>query len=615
MLKLNSKTKILFKVMFCTFISLFFIFIKQVSANSIKNIDMDVYIDNNGNAVITEVWKANLTQGTEGYRTYKNMGNSEISNFSVIDEIGKEYEVLSNWNTSASFDSKVYKCGLHYITDGVELCWGISSYGNKTYTLKYNVSNIVTQYTDTQGIYFNFINLDQNIANAKIVIHSEQPFSLDNARIWAFGNDGTINFVDGNIVLESGGKLSSSQYMVALVRFETNLFNTTNISDKSFDDIYDSAMNDVSDSSNSKLGFFSIIILILIMLLMLPLFIIFNPFCWVLLTVVFFILKKIKGETWIFGSRKNSGYLNFQPDGIILPKDDEIEYWREIPCDKDLERAYWVASQYGVDSANTLKQGIIGAILLKWIKDGQVTVSKTRKGLFNFRDNNYAIDLNSAIDVDNEIENDLLKMLKSAAGMNNILEAKEFEKWCKKNYNEINNWFDMFLKNEQIELEKQGLITEATEETEAMFGRKKIITVKNVSTELFDDAIHLKGLKKFLLDYSLMPEREYFQVHIWEEYLIFAQLLGIADKVEEQFSKIYPKFNEESALSMNITTIAIRGMVDIGFQGIEEGIEIERRRAERRERYSGSDRDSGGGGSSYSSGGGSAGGSSGGGFR
>ena len=36
----------------------------------------------------------------------------------------------------------------------------------------------------------------------------------------------------------------------------------------------------------------------------------------------------------------------------------------------------------------------------------------------------------------------------------------------------------MFLKNEQIELEKQGLITEATEETEAMFGRKKIITVK-----------------------------------------------------------------------------------------------------------------------------------------
>ena len=160
MLKLNSKAEILFKVILCTFISLFFIFIKQVSANSIKNIDMDVYIDNNGNAVITEVWKTNLTEGTEGYKTYKNMGNSKISNFSVVDETGKEYETLSSWNTNASFNSKAYKSGVHYITDGVELCWGISSYGNKTYTLKYNVSNIVTKYTDTQGIYFNFINLD-----------------------------------------------------------------------------------------------------------------------------------------------------------------------------------------------------------------------------------------------------------------------------------------------------------------------------------------------------------------------------------------------------------------------------------------------------------------------
>ena len=61
---------------------------------------------------------------------------------------------------------------------------------------------------------------------------------------------------------------------------------------------------------------------------------------------------------------------------------------------------------------------------------------------------------------------------------------------------------------------------------------------------MLDEAIHLKGLKKFLLDFSIMPEREYFEVEIWEEYLIFAQLLGIADKVEKQFKKLYPDFNE-----------------------------------------------------------------------
>ena len=74
-----------------------------------------------------------------------------------------------------------------------------------------------------------------------------------------------------------------------------------------------------------------------------------------------------------------------------------------------------------------------------------------------------------------------------------------------------------------------------------MFGRTRNITVKNVNPKLKEDAIELKGLKKFLLDFSLMPEKEYFEVHIWEEYLIFAELLGIADKVEEQFSKLYKR--------------------------------------------------------------------------
>ena len=136
MLKPNLKINLLIKIIFCTFIMLFFVLINQVSANSITNIDMDIYIDNNGNATVTEVWKANLTEGTEGYRPYTKMGNSEISNFSVIDQTGTTYQSLSTWNTGDNFKSKAYKNGINPIPGGVELCWGISNYGNNTYTLK-----------------------------------------------------------------------------------------------------------------------------------------------------------------------------------------------------------------------------------------------------------------------------------------------------------------------------------------------------------------------------------------------------------------------------------------------------------------------------------------------
>lgn len=602
------------KIIFSLFILIsFFLTTTEVSANSVSKIEMDVYIDSYGNAKITEVWNAYLSQGTEGYRPYTNLGNSSISNFIISDDSGRTYESLSSWNVNASFDNKAYKSGLHYISNGVELCWGISNYGNRTYTLKYDISNFVTQYTDTQGIYFNFLNLDQSVDNAKIIIHSDIPFSLDNSRIWAFGNNGSINFEDGKIVLESGGFLSKSQYMVGLVRFETNLFNTSNSSSKSFDDVYDSAMSDVSKDELEYtdyrfLDYFKLFWKFIIWLIFS---VCLNPV--VLIIIVYMVLKKKKGSEWIWGSRKHSGYLDFGPGGKNIPSDDKIEYWREIPCNKDLERAYWVSYQYNVVSINTLRKGIIGAILLKWIKEEKITVSKTRKGLFSFKDNNYAIDFSKSIYCENKIENDLLEMLKRASGMNRILEAKEFEKWCKKNYSKIDSWFSTFIYNEQAELETQQLITSRVEATPGMFGKTKNITAKVVSPVLLNDAIHLKGLKKFLLDFSIMPEREYFEVHIWEEYLIFAQLLGIADKVEEQFSKLYPNFSQVSKLDIDMTTIAVRSMVEIGYKGIEAG----KRRAASSNSHdnSGSSRGSGGGGSSYSSGGSSSGGSSGGGFR
>lgn len=585
--------------------------IPKVRANTIKEIDMDVYIDSSGNASITEVWNALLSQGTEGYRPYTKLGNSLITDFSVSDDSGKEYEVLSYWNTSASFDNKAYKCGINYITNGLELCWGISNYGDRTYTLKYNISNFVTQYTDTQGIYFNFLNLDQSVGRARITIHSDVSFSLDNARIWAFGNTGSINFENGNIVLDSDGNLSSSQYMVALVRFESNIFNTNNTSSKSFDDIYDSAMSDVDDDEfedNLDDSFGTMILSLVIFFTLL------NPVLWII--VIFLILQKTKGSTWIWGSGRRFGEYNYGPGGKKLPDDNQINYWRDIPCNKDLERAYWVCYQYDVVSSKTLRQGIIGAILLKWIRNGYVTVSKTKKGLFSFKDNNYAIDFTKMSHADNEIEESLFKMLVSASGSNKILEAKEFAKWCQKHHSKVNFWFSMINNKEQKYLEQQGLITKTTEETMGMFGRKKTIMVQNVSPKLKEDAIQLKGLKKFLLDFSIMPEREYFEVHLWEEYLIFAQLLGIADKVEEQFSKLYPRFNEESVLNTEISTVTARNMAIICYDGVKDGV----RKAEARKSlfdhdYSGSSTDSGGGGSSYSSGGSSSGGSSGGGFR
>jgi uncharacterized membrane protein len=48
------------------------------------------------------------------------------------------------------------------------------------------------------------------------------------------------------------------------------------------------------------------------------------------------------------------------------------------------------------------------------------------------------------------------------------------------------------------------------------------------------------GLKRFLLDFSLIQERGVKETIIWQDYMVYALMLGIADKVAPQIRELYP---------------------------------------------------------------------------
>lgn len=195
-----------------------------------------------------------------------------------------------------------------------------------------------------------------------------------------------------------------------------------------------------------------------------------------------------------------------------------VEYYREIPCQKNIEKAYWVLYHYTRIEERNLKYGIIGAYILRWVKDNNIRVTEDNKS--------YKIDLGNKSWERSGPEYKLYLILRESASSNNILEKKEFDKWYKLNYKKLDKWFEEFMEYETSQLEKEGLI------------KNKI-----VSKELKEEAIKLMGLKRFLLNFSLMPERMYPEVELWEEYLIFAELLGIAKEVRKQFSELYPDFS------------------------------------------------------------------------
>lgn len=245
--------------------------------------------------------------------------------------------------------------------------------------------------------------------------------------------------------------------------------------------------------------------------------------------------------------------FDFGKEGIKLPKYDDIPLYRDIPCDGDLYRAYWVAYEYNVVNFNDSRNGLIGAILLKLLKENRIKIISNKEN-----NKNYSIDLSLLEHTDNTAENEFIDMLKKSAGDNLVVENDEFKNWCSYNYFTIDRFYTKVIRYETRNLIKDGYITQI----------KKGNKIKNVvDSKLKEEAIKLYGLKKFMDSYSLIDEREIKEVHIWDEYLIYAQLFGMADKVSDQLSKIYPDLRFDT--NYNNTSSSTKFFCDIILSVIE----------------------------------------------
>ena len=489
-----------------------FLLMNVVHANDIKSINMDIYIDNNGNANIKETWVADLNSGTEGYKPYYNLGTSEIKDFKVkLDD--REFTTIPNWNVDASFNSKSYKAGLHKIQDGYELCFGISKYGLNTYEMDYTITNFVVGLNDADMVYWTLIPHDLSDKPDKVYIKIYSDFKYeDTLDVWGYGNYGGLAYVyDGYIEMQHENELDSSEYMTILVKYPKGTFNTTTKIDEDFNYYYEMAeegsthyvkpeINNNQNIINDKKDIFQIVIYMIFYLI----FILLGSMA--ILSFFFFLESVIKKRKYgMVEVTINSDIKNVK----------NAEYFRDIPCNKNIFEANWIAYQFKLMKKET---NFLGAILLKWLKDKNIEkVNINNKNAYKFVNSDNLSDL----------EMKLYKMMVKASD-DKILEKKEFVKWCRKNSSKILKWFDSVIDTTTFRLTDKKLISSDG------FGK---YVVKDKMKEY---ALQMSGLKNFLNDFSNIKDRESMEVMLLQEYLIYAQIFGIAKKIAKEFKDLYP---------------------------------------------------------------------------
>lgn len=469
--------------------------ISFAASPAVRDIDIKVELDRNGTAQITEQWDVVVTEGTEWYLVRDNLGDIRVSDLVVWDEAGLRYRNEGAWDVNRDIYAKAGRCGIVQKRDGCEICWGVGSYGHHVFTVSYKMSNAVKSLNDYDMLHMQLVSpgLSSAPRHVKVTISAPgQKISEENSRIWGFGYNGSMNFSDGSVVCESGETFKSNSSVIALIRFDKGMFAPTSVQSRDFSEVLDTAMDGAdfkkAQSFMDKLAelFYAFIAV----------------FFWVF-PVLFLLISR------------NVNYKK-----ILGCKPKEVDWSRDIPYDGSILESDYMLTKLG---AKRKANAIASAMILDMINRGILISSKDAKGRVEISFND-AADMSAIPDCEKE----LYDMMKEASGSDVILQDKEFSRWSSKHPEKLQTWTANTKSEGRSELVNDGYLSG---------GR--------YSTEAQTKARGLLGFKKYLSDFTLVKERHTAEVALWKEYLVFAALFGIAEKVAKELKDIDPVLYQE----------------------------------------------------------------------
>lgn len=203
-----------------------------VSANNkIESIHIDVEIHNNGSITVRENRQTRMYEDTELYIEMVNLQDSELLDFSV-----EGFTEETDWDIDDSFEEKAYRYGVIDVSDGYELAWGISDYGDQEYNVMYSLSNIVRDLEDGQSLYWNFDTFTSLPTDRVTVeVHADFPLDEEVVSYYGFGFEGPMAIENGRITWTGYG-LTDSEDVTLLIQFPEDTFNVSKQVDMTLDE-------------------------------------------------------------------------------------------------------------------------------------------------------------------------------------------------------------------------------------------------------------------------------------------------------------------------------------------------------------------------------------------
>ena len=533
----------------------------------LHDLNIRVVLSKNGDARITETRKMSIDgQGTECYIGLGTMGPSTITDLTVSDENGQQFENIGEWDVDRSREWKTGKCGIVTKNDGYELCWGLGAEGERTYVTSYTMTGMVKAYPDADALRHVFLerSVSPKPEHAMVTImgaDSTLYFTPDTCGIWGFRFKGELWFEDGKIGVETTEEMNSEAALYIMAKFPKGMFEPSIQDEGTFEEKKQMAFEG-SDYVDGEQSFAEDVIDII------------SAFGLLIITFLGWLGS-------ILGVKKAIGWLQRKRHEHWVKK---IDYCRTIPLEGNLQAANDMLNAYNFGKSNDYKR-LISATVLQLIHQGAFSVKPvmTENGTMDKR---FVVNEMPDVVLDMPLGKKLYEIFKEASGNDQVLDPHELETFMndKTNKKMVRSFVDVLRTSREI----------------TYYRKRK------------DEVREVYGFKKFLDDFTLMNERHLTEVQLWRDYMVWATLYGNASQVIKDMKQINPEFFTLDQFGVQIADDHVLNAINYSIYSNTDRLI---RNIERRERISKaiSSATRSGGGGGHSSWGGGGGGFSGGG--
>jgi len=555
------------KIVFIMVVIIFILIIGTGQSNAslyLNSLDFTANINSDGTMDVIEKWDIDISETNTLYKTFEidDSKYTALTNFSVKEITRGKNRIFNETKTWAYHLDKNYYFGGINSDSKYEIAWGVgldNSSATRTYLISYTVEDVIKKYGDCSELYWQFVGKDFEVSAEKItgtISLPEKVKNIEELRVWGHTKklNGEIYATDKDTIEFSVNRYQAGNFVEVRIAMPNYVMEDLSYTSKQnkLDDIIEEETKWAEEANRQRIILKAIIITFIIIGAVVG------------LVILFVLLKKMQKYIKIL-----KGMKKYEPM-------QKLEYFRELPDKKTTpgeallltlkESSYFSTNIGNIFSATLLDLNLKGYIeiivqkndknkddiRIKLKEQADDKLGQNEKVIFDF--------LNKIIKYKEitmrELQEQISKKVTRVSIMTEqvrklvIKEQQEKQNYDEKE-NEKKNKFStlailyLILGISLIVILPIAIFMIINSIICFKIARKcNVLTQKGVN-----ESEKWKGLKKYMLEFSLLNEKEVPAIEIWEEYLVYATAFGIADKVIKQLKLVYPQIEEMSSFN------------------------------------------------------------------